>query len=80
VGDPITVSDGSGGDPFSKDARTTDKEVVASLVEKRTSWPIGLHSVKERRKKEEEKCEGEEEKEKEEEEQSHLQGRLSQEA
>jgi len=47
VGDSITISDGSGGDRLSK-------EVEASLVAKRTPWPIGLHSVEERRKKEEE--------------------------
>ena len=54
VGDPITISDGSGGDLLSKDAHTTDKEVEASLAGKRMSWPIGLHSIEERRKKEEE--------------------------
>ena len=45
--DPITISDGSGG------------EVEASLVTKRTPWPIGLHSVEEQRKKEEEERERE---------------------
>jgi len=60
VGDPITISDGSGGDWLSKDARTMDKEVEASSIAKRTPWPIGLHSVEERRKKEEE-CKGGEE-------------------
>jgi len=79
VEDPITIIDGSGGDLLSKDARTTDKEVEASPVVKRTHWPIRLHSVEERRKKKEEEREGEEKEEKEEE-QSHLQGRLSQEA
>jgi hypothetical protein len=54
MGDPITISDGSGGDLLSKDARTTDKEVEASLAGKRMSWPIGRHSIEERRKKEEE--------------------------
>jgi len=56
MGDPITISDGSGGDLLSKDARTTDKEVEASLAGKRMSWPIGRHSIEERRKKEEEGC------------------------
>jgi len=54
MGDPITISDGSGGDRLSRDARTVDEEVEASPVAKRTPWPIGLHSVEERRKKEEE--------------------------
>ena len=53
-GDPITISDGSGGDRLSKDVRSMDEEVVASPVAKRTPWPIGLHSVEEKRKKEEE--------------------------
>jgi hypothetical protein len=30
-----------------------DEEVEASPIARRTSWPIGLHSVDERRKKEE---------------------------
>ena len=34
-----------------------DEEAEASLVAKRTPWPIGLHSVKEKRKKEEEEHE-----------------------
>ena len=59
MGDPITVSDGSGGDRLSKDARTVDGEVEASPVAKRTPWPIGLHSIEERRKKEEEEREQE---------------------
>ena len=59
MGDPITVSDGSGGDRLSMDARTMDEEVEASPVVKRTPWPIGLHSVEERRKKEEEERERE---------------------
>ena len=54
VGDPITISDGSGGDRLSKDARSMDEELEVSPVARRTPWPIGLHSVKERRKKEEE--------------------------
>ena len=69
MGDPITISDGSGGSPHSPDARTADKEVNAPHVENRTPWPIELHSVEEKRKKdEEERREGEEEKE----EQHHL--------
>jgi len=31
-----------------------DEEVGASPVAKRTPWPIGLHSIEKRRKKEEE--------------------------
>ena len=50
-GDPITISGWSGGDRLSKDARSTDEEVEASPVAKRTPWPIGLHSVEERMKK-----------------------------
>ena len=36
-----------------------DVEVEASPVAKRTPWPIGLHSVEEKRKKEEEEHERE---------------------
>ena len=36
-----------------------DEEVEASPVAKRMPWPIGLHSVEERRKKQEEKREQE---------------------
>ena len=57
MGDPITISDGSGGDRLLKDARTVDEEVEASPITKQTSWPIGLHSVEERKKKEEEERE-----------------------
>ena len=39
VGDPITISDGSGGDQLSKDAHTVDEEVEASLVVTRMPWP-----------------------------------------
>jgi len=35
------------------------EEVEASPIAKRASWPIGLHSVEERRKKEEEEREQE---------------------
>jgi len=59
MGDPITISDGSGGDRLLKDARTVDEEVEASHVARRTPWPIELHSVEERKKKEEEECERE---------------------
>ena len=59
AGDPITISDGSGGDWPSKDARPMDEELEASPVARRTPWPIGLHSVEERRKKEEEEREQE---------------------
>jgi len=58
-GDPITISDGSGGDGLSKDARSIDEEVEASPVAKQTPWPIGLHSVEEKRKKEVEEHERE---------------------
>ena len=77
MGDPITISDGSGGDPLSKYALTMDKEVEAAPVGKRTPWPIGLHSVEERRKLEEEERKGGEEQK---EEQSCLLGGLPQEA
>jgi len=59
LGDPITISDGSVGDRLSKDAHSVDEEVEASTIAKRTPWPIGLHSVEERRKKEEEERERE---------------------
>jgi len=58
-GDPITISDGSGGDGPSKDARPTDEEVEASPIAKRTPWPTGLHSIEEQRKREEEEREQE---------------------
>ncbi|XP_021315191.1 atherin-like [Sorghum bicolor] len=51
--DPITISDGSGGDGSSRDACPMDEEVEASPTARRTPWPIGLHSVEEQRKKEE---------------------------
>ena len=57
--DLITISDGSGGDRPSKDARPMDEVVEASPVAKRTPWPIGLHSVEEQRKKGEEERERE---------------------
>ncbi|XP_021311849.1 misshapen-like kinase 1 [Sorghum bicolor] len=44
---------------LSKDARSMDEEVKASPVTKRTSWPIGLHSVEEERKKAKEQRERE---------------------
>ena len=56
-GDPITISDGSGGDRLSKDNHSMEEEVEASPVAKRTTWPIGLHSVEEQRKREEEERE-----------------------
>jgi len=58
-GDPITISDGSGGDGPSKDASPMDEEVEASPVAKWTPWPIGLHSVEEQRKRGEEERERE---------------------
>ena len=58
-GDPITISDGSGGDGPLKDARPTDEEVEVPPVAKRAAWPIGLHSAEEQRKREEEERERE---------------------
>ena len=52
--DPITISDGSGGDGPPRDARPMDEEVEASTIARQTPWPIGLHSVKEQRKEEKE--------------------------
>jgi len=69
VGDPITISNESGGDLVSKDARPAEEEVEASYIAKQMPWPIGLHSVEERRKKEEEERKGGEEEEEEEKEQ-----------
>ena len=57
--DPITISDGSGGDRPLRDARPMDEEVEASPVVKRTPWPIELHSVEEQRKRGEEERERE---------------------
>ena len=54
-GDPITISDGSGGDGTSKVARPMDEEAQTSLVVKRTPWPAGLRSIEERKKEEEER-------------------------
>ena len=65
VGDPITISNESGGDLVSKDARPAEEEVEASYIAKQMPWPIGLHSVEERRKKEEEERKGGEEEEEE---------------
>ena len=58
-GDPITISDGFGGDGSLKDVRPMDEGVETSHVAKRTPWPVGLCSVEERRKKEEEEHEQE---------------------
>jgi len=58
-GDPITISDGSGSDRLSKDARSMDEEVEASPVTRQTPWPIRLHSAEEKKKKEEEERERE---------------------
>jgi hypothetical protein len=54
VAHPITISDGSGDDRLSREVRSVGEEVRTSVVGKRTPWPIGLHSVEERRKKEKE--------------------------
>ena len=59
MGDPITISDGSGDDWLSREVCSAGEEVGTSLIGKRTPWPIGLHSVEERRKKEEEERERE---------------------
>jgi len=57
--EPITISDGSGGDGPSMDAHPMDEEVEASATARRTPWPIGLHSVEQQKKKEEEERERE---------------------
>jgi len=57
--DRSTISDESGGDRPSEDARPMGEEVEASPITKRTPWPIGLHSVEEQRKRKEEKHERE---------------------
>ncbi|XP_021321710.1 bile salt-activated lipase-like [Sorghum bicolor] len=46
-GDPITISDGSGGDETSRGARPMDEEVSTSLVAGRMRWPAGLRSLEE---------------------------------
>jgi len=48
VGDPITISDGSGGDRLLREVRSADEEAGTSLVGRRTPWPIGVHSVEEK--------------------------------
>jgi len=58
-GDPITISDGSGGDRTSRDARPVDEEAQTSLVVRRMPWPAGLRSIEEQKKKEEEEREQE---------------------
>jgi hypothetical protein len=45
VGDPITISDEPG---------ATDKGVETPQVEGRIPWPIGLHSVEEKKRNDEE--------------------------
>jgi len=51
VGDPITISDESGDSPRSTGAHVADKGVETPKAEGRTPWPIGLHSVEEKKKK-----------------------------
>ena len=75
MGDPITISDVSGDGPRLTDARATDKGVETPQVEGRTPWPIGLHSVEEKRKKDEEEQRKEE---KEEQQQHRLQAQVQQ--
>jgi len=72
MGDPITISDESGDGPRLTDTHATDKGVETLQVEGQTPWPIGLHSVEEKRKKDEEERRKEEDKE----EQHSLQGQL----
>ena len=57
--EPITISDGSGGDGPSMGTCPMDEEVEASATARRTPWPIGLHSIEQQRKKEEEEREQE---------------------
>jgi len=71
VGDPITISDESGGGPYSTGTHVTNEGVETPQVKGRTPWPIGLHSVEEAKKR---KDEEEQHKRKKEKEQRHLQG------
>ena len=45
MGDPITISDESGGDPRLSGGCTMDEKVEDPQTEGRTPWPIGLHSI-----------------------------------
>jgi len=54
VGDPITICDESGEGPCSTGTHVADKGVETPKAEGWTLWPIGLHSVEEKKKKDEE--------------------------
>ena len=53
-GDPITISDTSGGNEMLRDVRPMDEETSTPLVTGRTPWPAGLRALEEQKKKEEE--------------------------
>ena len=53
-GDPITISDTSGGNETSRDVRPMDEEASTSLDAGRTPWPAGLRALVEQKRKEEE--------------------------
>jgi len=59
--DPITISDTSGGNEVSGDARPMEEEASTSLIVGRTPWPTGLRALEEQKKKEEEEEEREHE-------------------
>ena len=52
--DPITISDTSGGNEASEDARPMEEEASTSFAAERTPWPAGLRALEEQKKKEEE--------------------------
>ena len=54
MGDPITVSDESGGGLYSTGTRVTDEGVETTQVKGWTPWPIGLHFVEEAKKRKDE--------------------------
>jgi len=58
-GDPITISDGSGGVGTSRDARPADEEAQTSLVARQTPLPTRLRSIEEQKEKEQEEREQE---------------------
>ena len=59
--DPITISDTSGGNEASGDARPMEEDVSTSLITGWTPWPAGLRALEEQKKKEEEEEEREHE-------------------
>jgi len=67
-GDPITISDESGGGSHSTSDHTTDERAEAPRFEGRMPWPIGLHSIEEEKKR---KNEEEEQRRRREEEKQH---------